>query len=715
MHPGLSKTILLDETIFPEGIDYTVSLVDESGNAQALPWWITYIAGQRKLLMFPTAGELDQEFTIRIAGNDGGTPLESEFIIRVVNSAPVAVQELAGQRVKLGESFEYRIPAGTFYDADGDALTIEIHRVREDGTLTAALPGWLRFEASSYTLYGTPQAEDKGAFTLRISANDNLGGVAQRDLAIEAYNNDPQASGTLAEELSIHLGTPWEYSISSDLFTDMDGDALTYTVRQADGSSLPSWLTFYSATSQLFGTPTGPSLANTSLELEITATDGYGSATLSLTLAITNEAPQLGTSSLNAQLAQGLERGILQLKPGALFDFQFAGDTFTDSDGDTLSYTAQLASGDPLPSWLTFDGRWGRLYGVPTEEGSLSLLVTATDGAASVTDRLDLTILNQAPSLTQPLQQQFAATYPDALPHGSSFSFSFATDTFSDPDDALTYRAEIRGEGEEEWKSLESSWLHFDGLNTLSGTVTSDSIHDRTFTLRLIASDGVKESLDSFSFTIASPFPASDTLQIHSQRESERIELRCESAKLAPFIYNTVTPLDISDHQKRAWQLEGAPADLNHILGSLHYRRPSGRRLEEEESLTLRIGELEATYSLALLTESVPIVSSSIPRQQGYWENAFSLKVERYFTYGQADQLHYSYRLLDAPSDGGSGSPSMLPSPPSQVSPVARMRSVPIASRSRPPMSLRRLRSRVSLSQSTTPTCSSSSVFSCFS
>ena len=40
IHPGISETIILEESIFPNGIDYTVQLVDDGGNREHLPWWI---------------------------------------------------------------------------------------------------------------------------------------------------------------------------------------------------------------------------------------------------------------------------------------------------------------------------------------------------------------------------------------------------------------------------------------------------------------------------------------------------------------------------------------------------------------------------------------------------------------------------------------------------------------------------------------------------
>ncbi|TLY41158.1 MAG: hypothetical protein E6K59_09815, partial [Nitrospirae bacterium] len=84
----------------------------------------------------------------------------------------------------------------------------------------------------------------------------------------------------------------------------------------------------------------------------------------------------------------------------ALFSFQVPANTFADQDaGDTLTLSAILASGDPLPAWLSFDANTGRFSGTPasTDIGMLSVTVSAADsGNLSVTDTFDL-IVNAAP------------------------------------------------------------------------------------------------------------------------------------------------------------------------------------------------------------------------------------------------------------------------------------------------------------------------------
>ncbi len=67
---------------------------------------------------------------------------------------------------------------------------------------------------------------------------------------------------------------------------------------------------------------------------------------------------------------------------------------FTDPDaGDMLSYSATLADGSPLPSWLSFDAETLIFSGIPEISGALSIRVTAKDsGDLTVSDVFDIDV-----------------------------------------------------------------------------------------------------------------------------------------------------------------------------------------------------------------------------------------------------------------------------------------------------------------------------------
>ena len=76
--------------------------------------------------------------------------------------------------------------------------------------------------------------------------------------------------------------TLWSFAVPAAAFADVDGDALTLTATLADGSALPTWLTFDG--SSFTGTP--PQDFNGDIELKVTASDGEFSAEQAFTLTV---------------------------------------------------------------------------------------------------------------------------------------------------------------------------------------------------------------------------------------------------------------------------------------------------------------------------------------------------------------------------------------------------------------------------------------------
>jgi len=117
------------------------------------------------------------------------------------------------------------------------------------------------------------------------------------------------------------------------------------------------------------------------------------------------------------------------------FSYALPGGTFSDVDaGDSLSLSATLANGDPLPSWLTFDGT--SFSGTPTAQDAATLLieVTATDLAgAEASTTFELTIFppNDPPTGSP------TGTVPDTAEDTPLvISVGILTDGFTDPEGA---------------------------------------------------------------------------------------------------------------------------------------------------------------------------------------------------------------------------------------------------------------------------------------
>ena len=132
----------------------------------------------------------------------------------------------------------------------------------------------------------------------------------------------------------------------------------------------------------------------------------------------------------------------------AAFSFQFAANTFADSDvGDTLTYSAQLSGGGALPAWLSFNPANRTFSGTPANGNvaNVAIDVIASDGkGGSVTDTFNIVVANtnDAPTVANAIPNQNAS-------EDAAFNFQFAANTFADVDvgDTLTYTAQLAGGG----------------------------------------------------------------------------------------------------------------------------------------------------------------------------------------------------------------------------------------------------------------------------
>jgi Ca2+-binding RTX toxin-like protein len=168
---------------------------------------------------------------------------------------------------------------------------------------------------------------------------------------------------------------------------------------------------------------------------------------------------------------------------GTLYAFHIPDGSFVDPDaGDVLSYSAQLADGSTLPSWLVFDAQTQTFHGTPqnADVGAVSVAVTATDLAGeSVTAIFEINVANSndAPVVLLTLA-------PQAAVEQQPFAYTLPAGIFADIDvgDSLIYTL-TQADG-----SALPAWLTFDVTTMiLSGTPGVDAVG--VLDLRLIAAD----------------------------------------------------------------------------------------------------------------------------------------------------------------------------------------------------------------------------------
>ena len=183
------------------------------------------------------------------------------------------------------------------------------------------------------------------------------------------------------------LTAPSSFAAGTLVFTAPDGTTLaattTYSLLVSSPGVVLVNLDATSSDNEDAGGATGWSIANTFDVEDSTNTWVARALALRITIkgTITNSAPTVATE-IPDQTATS----------GTALDYTFPPDTFTDADGDTLTYAATLADDTTLPSWLSFAPATRTFSGTPTAVETVSVKVTASDASDSVSDTFDIVV-----------------------------------------------------------------------------------------------------------------------------------------------------------------------------------------------------------------------------------------------------------------------------------------------------------------------------------
>lgn len=228
--------------------------------------------------------------------SDGTTTLDSEIHFDIdlnVDDPPT----LSGTPVKVvNQNFFYQF-APTGSDVDSSSLLYSILNK----------PGWASFNPTTGLLSGKPTNADVGItknIVIQVSDGTTTKSLSPFDLTVKNVNDAPSVSTPVPHQF-VSPGDPFSFTLSSDLFTDIDiGDSLTLRVQMADGSALPSWLSFDPTTA----TVSGNSPDRGALSLRVTATDQAGaSAEQVFQLSIDQFATALNTGSNQPEPAKSMK------------------------------------------------------------------------------------------------------------------------------------------------------------------------------------------------------------------------------------------------------------------------------------------------------------------------------------------------------------------------------------------------------------------------
>lgn len=438
--------------------------------------------------------------------NDGSS---SDIII----AAPhLASQEWAG--VSAASVVIYELDTPIVADTTG-SCSLALHASLSLGTLftttdpaNKTITEWQVYDtaASDYlVLNGIDYGDHSAASALTaMSLNSILllaGSVATTDtLEVRAYNGSywgdwtsltvsvaglPASPPVLTSQTPTQTWTGGKAISLAVAFADPQGEALTYSAQLAGGQPLPSWLVFNAANDTFSGT--APTTAQT-LNIVVTATD-----TSHLSATDTFVATILGSPLLTAQTPNQT------WTEGKTVSLVLPATSFTDPQGEKLTYTATQSNGLALPGWLSFNATTETFSGTaPTTAQSLSIKVTATDSSGLAASESFTASIQPAP-LPKPAISVSDPTPNQVWTDGQTATFVLPSNTFTDALGLkMSFAAyEVSGPNV-------TSWLHFNAsTDTFSGAVPANA--SGTVGLLVLATDAQNVMAeDLFSVTFAS-------------------------------------------------------------------------------------------------------------------------------------------------------------------------------------------------------------------
>jgi YD repeat-containing protein len=445
-----------------------------------MPSWMSFSSATQT---FSGSGKTVGSSTITVTATDlAGQSVSTTFVVTVLNADPVLVTPIADKTATVGQTWTFPVPDDTFVDPNNTSSGG--HQDRDNQVLTysaallvetapgvweaQALPSWLIFAASSVVFTGTPPAA--GSWTLRLSVSDGAGGSASTQFtltAAAAANQAPTVENPIADQTAVR-SQPFTFTFPTSTFSDANGDTLTYSYAQIVGTA--SWLSFNASTRTFSGSP-GSTDGNVTIRLTATDPAGlsvYEDFVINVTGGGTNAAPTV----VNPIADQTAVRG-------QAFTFTVPANTFTDPNGDNLTYTYTKVG---TSAWLNYNSTTRTFSGnTPTSTGAdtITIQYTATDaGGLSVTDTFVITLVaagsNVAPTIANPIADQTAV-------RGQAFTFTVPANTFADANgDNLTYSYTKVGA---------SAWLNYDAATrTFSGNTPASNGAD-TITIQYTATD----------------------------------------------------------------------------------------------------------------------------------------------------------------------------------------------------------------------------------
>ncbi len=187
---------------------------------------------------------------------------------------------------------------GMLVATDAHEITWALNPTSGDGALfNLTSQGQLTF-VTPQNFESPSDSNTDGSYAIVVQATDSAGNHSTQNIVVHLtnVNETPVLANALADQTAV-IGQAFDFTVPANTFHDPDGGTtFSYTATLDNGSALPNWLTFNSATGAFHATSVSGVAG--AIDVKVTASDG--SLTVSDTFALNiQSAPTMSASFSN--------------------------------------------------------------------------------------------------------------------------------------------------------------------------------------------------------------------------------------------------------------------------------------------------------------------------------------------------------------------------------------------------------------------------------
>ncbi|KEQ18405.1 retention module-containing protein, partial [Endozoicomonas numazuensis] len=520
-----SESLSVSLSGIPSGFaltDGTNSLTTDGSTVDASSWNLS------NLTITPVAN-YDSDFTITVtstatetSNNDSATHTQTIRIdMQPVSDAAIITGDDSGSVTEDAAATLSTSGSLSVSDVDGSASFVAETVNGSYGSLTISTDG--NWTYSSDNDQSSIQSLDDGEqLTDSITISSNDGTTHTVEITIQGTNDAPLLANAVTDQ-SVNEDSSFSFTVPENTFSHGDGDTLTFTATQTDGSALPEWLNFNTSTRVFSGTPDNDDVAT--LNLKVTATDEDGEtidASFSLIVNNINDAPSPvfaednGLVSIEAEHfssqvnrsgnawavendasasggqqvstanngADGFDTDYTGISSELTYDIQFesagtyyvwvrgdAPDGNSDSvhiglNGEAVSTGSQIGFNDGSHDWAGDRiNSAGRITIEVDAPGTHQLNLWMREDGTAVDKIVISDDVDYVPSGSGPAESDYVGLSDQTATEEAAFSYTLPANAFSDDDgDSLTFSTSLAN------GDPLPAWLTFDtGTRTFSG------------------------------------------------------------------------------------------------------------------------------------------------------------------------------------------------------------------------------------------------------